>query len=428
MRYLTPSLSLIFLISSAAPAAAEKLMAGAAKTDITPPTGFAMWGYAARKDAPSTGVHDRLHARALVLAIGDEKLAIVSLDLGRPPTRESTARIRKRLQEKGIQHLFLAASHTHHGPVLELDNWPDPKKPYVLVLEDKIVSVSLDALKALTPARLGIIREEGAWNRNRHSKRDDRPVDKELIVVRLEDDKGKPIAHFVNLAAHPTMRDAKLREFSADFPGPFAAKVETKLGGACLFLQGAAGDLSPNPKFGKTPEEFGEALADRVIELSKNIRCNLAETKPLKVREHDFTFGKRFDLSNPVVRAAFALAFFSDLVDFYEREYREGIRPHLTTALLDERIGIVSVSGEFFCSHALSLKKRARLEHVLFIGYCNDYQQYFPTIEAIAEGGYGADITVSPVEIGAGERVMNQALIDLFEMRGKIHKDEVPKR
>ncbi len=74
---------------------------------------------------------------------------------------------------------------------------------------------------------------------------------------------------------------------------------------------------------------------------------------------------------------------------------------------------------------ALSLKRRARLEHVFFLGYCNDYQQYFPTIEAAAEeaaaeGGYGADATVSPAEVGAGERMIDRALIHLYKMRGKM--------
>ena len=69
------------LALSLAPAA--ELKAGAATVDITPPTGYALWGYAARHDAPSEGVHDPLHARALVLAVGEQRLAIVSLDLGR---------------------------------------------------------------------------------------------------------------------------------------------------------------------------------------------------------------------------------------------------------------------------------------------------------------------------------------------------------
>ena len=94
----------------------------------------------------------------------------------------------------------------------------------------------------------------------------------------------------------------------------------------------------------------------------------------------------------------------------------------LTTALLDGRIGFVGVSGEFFCGHALSLKRRARLEHLFFLGYCNDYQQYFPTLEASAEGGYGTDLYVSPVELGAGERIMDRALLHLYQMRGRLQK------
>ncbi len=73
----------------------EELYAGAAKIVVTPPTGHPMWGYAARRDAPSVGVLDELYARALVLSVGKERIALVSLDLGRPPTRRHTAAIRR---------------------------------------------------------------------------------------------------------------------------------------------------------------------------------------------------------------------------------------------------------------------------------------------------------------------------------------------
>jgi hypothetical protein len=80
----------------------------------------------------------------------------------------------------------------------------------------------------------------------------------------------------------------------------------------------------------------------------------------------------------------------------------------------------VGASGEFFSNHAIRLKQRSRLPHTLFFGYCNDYQQYFPTIEAAAEGGYGADSGVSPVELGAGELIMNRALFHLYDMQEKF--------
>ncbi len=416
--------TLALLVLTATVARSEPITAGAARVDITPPTGYPMWGYAARRDLPSVGVRDPLHARAAVLTVGKRAIALVGLDLGRAPTRASMAVIRKHVNDAtGIEHVFLVASHTHHGPVLELDDWPAKEKPYVRRLEEKIVQVITEAHKNQKSARIGIERFEVGFNRNRHSKRADRPVDKEMVLVRLDDDKGKPIAHLVNFAAHPTMLPAKLREFSPDYPGFMTAHVEKELGGVCVFLQGAAGDLSPNPPAGHaTSEEFGAALGKFIVEKSVNLKCEQADAKKWQAKERDFKFASRIDISNPFVYAAYALAFFPGLVDFYEREYREGVRPHATTALLDGRIGFVGVSGELFTSHALQLKRRARLDHLLVFGYCNDYQQYFPTIEAVAEGGYGADTTVAPAEVGAGERIMDQTLMDLLELQGKIRQ------
>jgi hypothetical protein len=51
---------------------------------------------------------------------------------------------------------------------------------------------------------------------------------------------------------------------------------------------------------------------------------------------------------------------------------------------------------------------------------------YFPTIEAASEGGYGGDATVAPVQIGAGEQMMNQALINIYTMLGKFPPATAP--
>jgi neutral ceramidase len=400
-------------------AGAEELAAGAAEVDITPPTGYALWGYAARKDGPSVGVRDPLRARALILAGGGKRLALVSLDLGRAPTRASTAAIRQRVQAAGVDSIFLAASHTHHGPVLELDNWPTAQTSYVRQLEQKLGDLILDAAKRLKPARLGVASKQVPLNRNRHSRREDAPIDRELLVLRVEDRSGQVIAHAVNFAAHPTLRDGKEFRFSADYPGVLAARVEKDTGAPCLFLQGAAGDLSANPKGEGGADNFGLAVAAEVLALSGQIRCTPVEPV-LQTREEDFRFRPRLNLSNPLIRLALEQAFFPQLIAFYEREYRDGVRPHLTVALLDNRIGFVGVSGEFFCGHSLSLKRRARLENVFFLGYCNDYQQYFPTIEAASEGGYGTDPPVGMAELGAGEHMTDRALILLYQMRGKL--------
>jgi hypothetical protein len=414
-------LSVFCLLVGPITALAQDFRAGAAKIDITPPVGYPMWGYGARHDAPSEGLLDPLRARALVLATGKGRIALVSLDLGRAPTRDSTAAIRARVKAAaGIEHVFLVGSHTHHGPVLEMNSWPDPSNSYVAQLEKKLGDVILEAANTLRPARYGIASKEVPYNRNRHSKLPDKPVDREFLVLRVEDLHGQPIAHAVNFAAHPTMHPAKMLKFSADYPGALADLVEKETQAPCLFLQGAAGDLSANPGELRGPEKFGEMLGREVLALSKTIQCRVAEKPTLQVREDDFQFKSRIDFSNPLVKVAFVRAFFQELVDFYIREYRDGIQPHLTTALLDGKVGFVGVSGEFFSAHSLNLKRRARLDHVFFLGYCNDYHQYFPTIEGAAEGGYGADPQVSPVEVGAGERIMDRALIHLYKMRGKL--------
>ena len=133
-----------------------------------------------------------------------------------------------------------------------------------------------------------------------------------------------------------------------------------------------------------------------------------------------FEFESRVDFTNPALRAMFAIAFFPELVPNYADEYGTGVRPRLTVALLNADIALVGVSGEFFCSHAIRLKERARLKHLFLFGYCNGYHQYFPTIEAVAEGGYGADKNVAPAAVGAGEEIMNRALVWLYQMRGQI--------
>lgn len=416
-------IALVALILAAKPATAAGFEAGAATADITPPTGFPMWGYASRKDKPSDGVLDPLMARALVLKAGEGKMALVGLDLGRAPTRDSMTRIRTALKKDGFTEIFLVASHTHHGPVLELDSWPTPEKPYTRELEEKLIAVIRKADAARVPARWGVAATETRLNRNRQSKRADRPTDAELLVLRVEDQKGKPIAHAVNFAAHPTMHPAELMKFSADYPGVMARRVEAETGAPCLFLQGAAGDLSANPPEGvKGPDEFGKRLAGDVLKLVGTVSFDRRKDREpqLMTNHEEFKFACTVEIANPQIKFALGKVFFPELIGFFEKEYKDGVRPSVSVALLDNSLGFVGISGELFCDHANTLRRRARLPHVFVMGYCNDYQQYFPTIQAAAEGGYGTAPPIAVSEIGAGEKLTDAALIKLYQLRGKL--------
>src|SRR5262249_47552054 len=155
-----------------------------------------------------------------------------------------------------------------------------------------------------------------------HSKRPDAPVDRELLVLRVEDGEGRPVAHAVNFAAHPTMLPAATLKFSPDYPGALCALVEKETGAPCLFLQGAAGDLSTKPAAGEAgPEKFGQALGREVLALTRATRCDPAGKAVLKVREDDFAFASRLDVNNPLVADVLSRAFFPELIAFYQREY-----------------------------------------------------------------------------------------------------------
>jgi neutral ceramidase len=410
-------------------ACGQGLQVGAGRRDITPREPVPMWGYGDRHDALSDGVLDPLYADALVIQAGGRKIAIVGLDLGRAPAEASLQRIRQRIKEQaGIADSIIAGSHTHHGPVLELTDQEgkgkgrfDAALRYYGQMEDGIVAAIVEANSRLAPARMavGSMQLEG-FNRNRHTKIEPKPSDRELAVMRFDDASGKPVAILVNFAAHPTMLPASTLKFSADYVGALKAEVTKETGAAAIFMQGAAGDQSTNPGPNRDYQAFGQALAREAVKLAQSLNPQDVAHPSLDGREERLRFSARIDFANPMVKAAYQKAFFPELVPNYIDEYADGIRPRLTVALLNGEIALVGVSGEFFSNHAIRLKQRARVKQLFFFGYANGYHQYFPTIEAVAEGGYGADNAVSPAAVGAGEQIMDTALIRIYQMLGRI--------
>lgn len=414
--------------SSDAKTPATSFRAGVARRDVTPTAPMPMWGYGARHDMLSQGVLDPLMAKALVIEAGGEKLAIVTLDLGRGPTAAMMTLIRDQTAKRGIRHHLICGSHTHHGPVIELTDQPgcgrgkfDDAVAYSKKLPETIIAAILEADDTLQPARIGVGRVSVALNRNRQSKKPNPPTDNDISVVRVDSASGKPVAVVVNFTAHPVMTDGKIFKFSADYPGFMQQAVEADLGGQCMFIQGASGDQSVKPPEGKnTPRKFGGLIAEHVIQAAKRIETKVPAHPSIQGRVDNFHFASRTNFESALVKAAYSKAFFPELIASMARDLAKGIDPELSTILLNGDLGLVGASGEFFCNHALRLRERAGLPHLLFVGYCNGHHLYFPTIEAAAEGGYGADPPVSPVAVGAGETMMNRALVNLFRFKGKF--------
>src|SRR5579864_2003216 len=81
----------ILLYVAASMASAQPLRVGVAESVITPPVGMPMAGYYPTR--LMKGVHDDLHAKAIVISSGNQQAALVACDLvGIPPAVIEEAR------------------------------------------------------------------------------------------------------------------------------------------------------------------------------------------------------------------------------------------------------------------------------------------------------------------------------------------------
>ena len=98
--------------------AKDAVQVGAAKLELTPPVSVPLAGYSRRKGKRSTGVHDPLFVRAVVLQDADTTVALVSCDL--LIIDEALFEAVRRKLEPALNGrsltLLLAAKHTHSEP------------------------------------------------------------------------------------------------------------------------------------------------------------------------------------------------------------------------------------------------------------------------------------------------------------------------
>lgn len=419
------------MVLAAGPTAAE-LRVGVAKADVTPPPGVRMYGYGARGTNVSAGMHDPLFAKVVVLSDGERTVAWVTMDLGyadSPLTRDVRAAVRSDL---GFDDVFLTASHTHSGPSF-VDDFPNAADPWVEALRRKVAGAVVDAHKALEPARLGVGWGDVNLGHNRRRVRADgsvemlwenrpgiptSPVDRSVAVVAFDTPTGEPIATLINMAIHPVVLGPENLDYSADYPGALMEIVEREIGGQAMFLQGAAGDI--NPFWDKTPldegayeqmQRMGETIGREVLRVRRSL--DLTKVESIAIGVDQVHIGSRWDLDDPAIRAGVRR-------DYLERFEREG-EAEVTTLMIGADLALASFPGEFFVEHGLRLKKESVVANTLFVGYSNGHLGYFPTIRAAAEGGYGADSSTI-VEVGAGERLVDQALVNLGYLSGRLRR------
>ncbi|HEX7785203.1 MAG TPA: neutral/alkaline non-lysosomal ceramidase N-terminal domain-containing protein, partial [Methylomirabilota bacterium] len=269
----------------AAPAA--RLLAGAASVTVDLPGDTPLAGYGGfprrawlpdlvgrHPDTfwfrPSTGVHDPIKVRALLLEAGGVRLLWIAADLiGMDHTLVSD--LRARLEQLGVRYaaIIAAASHTHSGPgafarsdlfgFLAVDREsPRVRGRLFSAMED----AARQAERRKRPATVGTGRSEvpGLTASRVHG-----PLDPELGVLKVMGVDGRPVAVVWNYAIHGTALGRENFKLSGDVMGDASARIEEQLGAPALFINGAEGDVSPRQRGWDGVAATGKALSAGVL-------------------------------------------------------------------------------------------------------------------------------------------------------------------
>jgi len=429
---------LLVLVSALGVCASPAVKVGVGKMEITPTEPMRLYGYSSRT-APFIGIYDPLFCRSVVFDDGATRAVIISLDSGTIPLGSWLQTIRTHLAEKhDIDHVFLAATHSHAAPHLGTHD-----KPIVWngAIAGKIYESVRLALTKMQAARFSVgagevditydrrvVGDDGEvtmlWQN--HDRKPTKPVDQHINVLHIQNTANEPIATLVHYACHPVISSSKSNRVSADIPGAICGAVNKAVAGECVFLQGACGDVNPYlAGFLQEDESAYEAIrreggkvAREVIDIVHRASPVEQDDWTIRYQQKTVSFGLRHPASDKRMKDLLG-GFFGEegLERFLETDRR--LQADVSLLMLGDAIAWGGFPGEFFDDFQVDLRRRSPVANTFFVGYCNGMYSYFPTIEAAAEGGYGASWGLL-AETGTGERMVDKAVIGLYEFLGKL--------
>jgi neutral ceramidase len=401
------------------------LQAGVAEVCITPPIGVELAGYGPDLGRYSTDVHDPLMAQAIVLDDGQQRIAIITLDvIG--VSQELTQGARREITvQTGIppQNVMIAASHSHTAPTTcAFRAWGGPDPEYVHMVMRQIAGATAAAARKLEPVMLRVGRGSHralAWNRIGQTD-----VDPTVEVIRLDRALGEPLALLVHYACHPVILGPK-SEISADYPGSLRRYLRERYsGGVIMFLNGACGDIDPvtnKDVWGQGTfedmEQAGRALGEdawnvaQTAELRGTIAIRVVLNlwtltydlpQPETIRQKIVELHEQVRLSDSKGQVFGAVTEQVDMPEFwlgYYSELDERLRTNqvpseesidLQAFILGDDIALIGIPAEVYTKEGQAIRARARYAHTLPVCYANGLLGYIPPAEEFERQGYSA--------------------------------------
>ena len=387
---------------------AGNFRASVVKVDITPDPDTPHWlaGYFARQ---STGVHDRLYHRIVVMHDGEKPFVLVSTDVVgfSPVVYDEFAEQLEKETGVGREQLWWTVTHTHSAPEVGppglgssflgeryQHEWD---REYQRFLRDSLSAGIREALADLIPARLAVGSGMSLANINRRAPGPDGSVtlglnpegavDRKIGLLRLERPDGSPIALIANYAVHGTYWSGRNLEISGDVQGVVASYVEDKLGVPMLFINGAAGNLAPIYTFSSNfayITKFNVLLGDRILDANRSIRAD----ESAKI---DFEFGEII-----VETPKFTSLKWPEDHHRYLRTTEDGqelVRLPVRFLKIRRDIVLWAAPLEMFCEYAIKIRNLSPFPNTFYFGYANGWLGYLPTAVSYGQGGYEVRVT-----------------------------------
>lgn len=407
-----------YSLFSSQPACAE-IQVGLSRVDITPPVGGLTTGYSSAK--PTDGVHDPVSASIMVLKQEDQSVALVVCDL----CVYNSPWLHEQMDGIGIDQLLLLNTHTHAGPKLSQDDFPSADQPWRDTVDRRLLEGIRKAQQETFPGYFAASKSQIQLGYNRLVHRGDYSVtyfenpqripygnvDPAVGIIRVTNEADQVRALIVHYACHPVVLGPRNRKISADYPGVVREIIEDQYGEdcTCIFIQGGGGDINPlmmargddRDKDFAIVQAMGESLATEVKRAISFLNDVPGRSETFKSMSSQITFQNRW---NP----------------------QEQVELGVTSLLVNDDIGVITMPGEPFHHFQVDFKNKSNLEHSFLFGYCCNgpykWPSYLPDVRSAARGGYGASDTTR-AEVGAGERLVNRGVAQLYQLQGRL-KDE----
>lgn len=389
------------------------MKAGVSCRDITPPTRTTL----ADHIRYSTGVHDPLFAKALVLDDGENPVAIVSADLcGGEPDFHSKAGDCVR-EQTGIEHTLINFTHTHSAPgaaSVPGDDDEPHEREWIERLNATIPEIVVEAYANCLPVSLHAGRAPVQVGFNRRLADENGVVVMavneagsvvpwvNVLEVRRED--GSPLVILFEHAAHPVIVHGSSSLTGADYPGFAVQRIKEELGNDVtpIFAQGCGANINGFPLKGgwDKAEKAGRKLGDAVLkalETTTEIKADklvarsteiTLPTEPLPTMEEWREASrdlKIFDLHGFRDRA--------DQLEAIKKTIERGEQPELPLQINAVMLGtewcLVTLQYEMFCEYELWVDENAPFDHTMTFAYTNGEKTYVAIDEELARGEKG---------------------------------------